>query len=167
MQDTSLTDPDCPACGSSLSERISTKSLTRERMRAILLLCLLGVLEAQAFRFVRDSQSVPEASEPSMNMSVPLPPSQPGLPRNPYPPMCVKPIEIKNAFKYVNTIISCLIFVLGIIGNSTLLRIIYRNKCMRNGPNVLIGSLALGDLLYIIIAIPINVYKVSKFTICI
>lgn len=138
------------------------------RMRAILLLCLLGVLEAQAFRFVRDSQSVPEASEHSkINMSVPLPPSQPGLPRNTYPPMCIKQTEIKDAFKYVNTIISCLIFVLGIIGNSTLLRIIYRNKCMRNGPNVLIGSLALGDLLYIIIAIPINVYKVSKCTICI
>lgn len=75
--------------------------------------------------------------------------------------MCIKPTEIKHAFKYVNTIVSCLIFVVGIIGNSTLLRIIYKNKCMRNGPNVLIGSLALGDLLYIIIAIPINVYKVG------
>ncbi|KAF3838026.1 hypothetical protein F7725_009794 [Dissostichus mawsoni] len=73
--------------------------------------------------------------------------------------MCVNPTEIKQAFKYVNTIVSCLIFVVGIIGNSTLLRIIYKNKCMRNGPNVLIGSLALGDLLYIIIAIPINVFK--------
>ncbi|KAA8588532.1 hypothetical protein FQN60_009877, partial [Etheostoma spectabile] len=73
--------------------------------------------------------------------------------------MCIKPTEIKYAFKYVNTIVSCLIFVVGIIGNSTLLRIIYKNKCMRNGPNVLIGSLALGDLLYIIIAIPINVFK--------
>lgn len=73
--------------------------------------------------------------------------------------MCIKPTEIKYAFKYVNTVVSCLIFVVGIIGNSTLLRIIYKNKCMRNGPNVLIGSLALGDLLYIIIAIPINVFK--------
>lgn len=54
-----------------------------------------------------------------------------------------------------------MIFVVGIIGNSTLLRIIYKNKCMRNGPNVLIGSLALGDLLYILIAIPINVFKVG------
>lgn len=138
------------------------------KMRAVLLLCLLVVVEAQVSRFVRDSQSVPEASEPSKNnASVPLLPPQPGLPRSPYPPMCIKQTEIKNAFKYVNTVISCLIFVLGIIGNSTLLRIIYRNKCMRNGPNVLIGSLALGDLLYIIIAIPINVYKVSKVNICV
>ncbi|NXS81495.1 EDNRB protein, partial [Erpornis zantholeuca] len=62
-------------------------------------------------------------------------------------------------FKYINTVVSCLVFVLGIIGNSTLLRIIYKNKCMRNGPNILIASLALGDLLHIIIDIPINVYK--------
>ncbi|KAG8137597.1 hypothetical protein E2320_004825 [Naja naja] len=41
--------------------------------------------------------------------------------------------EIKKTFKYINTVIACLVFVLGIIGNSTLLRIIYRNKCMRNG----------------------------------
>lgn len=31
---------------------------------------------------------------------------------------------------------------------------------MRNGPNILIASLALGDLLHIIIDIPISVYKV-------
>ncbi|KAJ8254886.1 hypothetical protein GJAV_G00198460 [Gymnothorax javanicus] len=80
-------------------------------------------------------------------------------PRGPYRPMCTKPPEIKKAFKYVNTVVSCLIFVVGIIGNSTLLRIIYKNKCMRNGPNVLIASLALGDLLYILLAIPVNVFK--------
>ncbi|KFO34061.1 Endothelin B receptor [Fukomys damarensis] len=68
-------------------------------------------------------------------------------------------IEIKETFKYINTVVSCLVFVLGIIGNSTLLRIIYKNKCMRNGPNILIASLALGDLLHIVIDIPINVYK--------
>ncbi len=131
-------------------------------MRAIALLCLLMVAEVGASRFVRDSQSSSKASELSKNnASVPLPPLQPARPRGSFPPMCVKPTEIKNAFKYVNTIVSCLIFVVGIIGNSTLLRIIYKNKCMRNGPNVLIGSLALGDLLYIVIAIPINVYKVS------
>ncbi|MEQ2252624.1 hypothetical protein ILYODFUR_023684 [Ilyodon furcidens] len=129
-------------------------------MRVIVLLCLLITVEAGASRLVRDSQSVPDPLEPSKsNVSVQLPPPQPGRPRSPFPPMCVKQTEIKHAFKYVNTIISCLIFVVGIIGNSTLLRIIYRNKCMRNGPNVLIGSLALGDLLYIIIAIPINMYK--------
>ncbi|XP_077165265.1 endothelin receptor type B-like isoform X2 [Paroedura picta] len=73
--------------------------------------------------------------------------------------MCTKRTEIRQAFKYINTFVSCTIFIVGIIGNSTLLRIIYKNKCMRNGPNVLIASLALGDLLYILIALPINAYK--------
>ncbi|EFB21437.1 hypothetical protein PANDA_015096, partial [Ailuropoda melanoleuca] len=75
------------------------------------------------------------------------------------PPPCEKPIQIKETFKYINTVVSCLVFVLGIIGNSTLLRIIYKNKCMRNGPNILIASLALGDLLHIVIDIPITAYK--------
>lgn len=83
------------------------------------------------------------------------------FPRRRLPPMCTGPTEIRDTFKYINTVVSCLVFVVGIIGNSTLLRIIYKNKCMRNGPNILIASLALGDLLHIIIGIPINVYKVS------
>lgn len=134
-------------------------------MRALgALLCLLIVMEVGASRVIRKTQGEPEPSEPSKsNASILLPPPQLGRPRGSFPPMCVKPTEIKYAFKYVNTIVSCLIFVVGIIGNSTLLRIIYKNKCMRNGPNVLIGSLALGDLLYIIIAIPINVFKVNTF----
>lgn len=86
------------------------------------------------------------------------------LPRRRLPPMCTGPTEIRDTFKYINTVVSCLVFVVGIIGNSTLLRIIYKNKCMRNGPNILIASLALGDLLHIIIGIPINVYKVSEST---
>lgn len=75
------------------------------------------------------------------------------------PPPCLSRSKIQHAFKYVTTILSCVIFLVGIVGNSTLLRIIYKNKCMRNGPNVLIASLALGDLFYILIAIPINIYK--------
>jgi len=135
-------------------------------MRALLaaVLCLLMVSVVGASRFDRDAPGVPSASEPpgsNASASVPPGPAPPGRPRGSFPPMCIKPTEIKHAFKYVNTVVSCLIFVVGIIGNSTLLRIIYKNKCMRNGPNVLIGSLALGDLLYIIIAIPINVFKVT------
>ncbi|XP_040030735.2 endothelin receptor type B [Gasterosteus aculeatus] len=130
------------------------------RAAASLLLCLLMVAEAGASRFARDAQGGSAASEPARsNASVPLALPQPGRPRASFPPMCLKRTEITHAFKYVNTIVSCLIFVVGFIGNSTLLKIIYKNKCMRNGPNVLIGSLALGDLLYIIIAIPINVFK--------
>ncbi|XP_038555268.1 endothelin receptor type B-like isoform X1 [Micropterus salmoides] len=137
-------------------------------MRAVALLSLLMVAEVAASRFVRDSQADPEVIEPSKNnASIPIQPLQPARPRGSFPPMCIKPTEIKHTFKYVNTIVSCLIFVVGIIGNSSLLRIIYKNKCMRNGPNVLIGSLALGDLLYIIIAIPINVFKVTTFIVCV
>nr|XP_046237010.1 endothelin-1 receptor-like isoform X2 [Scatophagus argus] len=75
------------------------------------------------------------------------------------PPSCLQATSIKTAFKYINTVLSCVIFAVGIIGNATLLRIIYQNKNMRNGPNALIASLALGDLIYIAIDIPINVYK--------
>ncbi|XP_070613877.1 endothelin-1 receptor [Erythrolamprus reginae] len=66
---------------------------------------------------------------------------------------------INITFKHINTVISCAIFIIGLVGNATLLRIIYQNKCMRNGPNALIASLALGDLIYIIIDIPVHVYK--------
>lgn len=77
------------------------------------------------------------------------------------PPMCTESTSIKTYFKYINTVISTVVFVVGLVGNATLLRIIYQHKCMRNGPNALIASLALGDLIYIIIDIPINVYKVQ------
>ncbi|KAG6930406.1 endothelin receptor type A [Chelydra serpentina] len=72
---------------------------------------------------------------------------------------CSQRAKIADTFKYVNTVIACIIFIVGLVGNATLLRIIYQNKCMRNGPNALIASLALGDLIYIVIDIPINVYK--------
>lgn len=76
-------------------------------------------------------------------------------------PTCTQEISIKTAFKYINTVMSCVIFAVGMIGNATLLRIIYQNKNMRNGPNALIASLALGDLIYIAIDIPITIYKVA------
>lgn len=129
----------------------------------VFLLCLLTLEEVTASRYARDSQTGSDPSEPpdtNASFSVLGPKSAP--PQSP-PPMCLKPTELMQAFKYVNTVVSCLIFVVGIVGNSTLLRIIYKNKCMRNGPNVLIGSLALGDLFYIISNIPINIFKVSSF----
>lgn len=101
--------------------------------------------------------SVPGSSTPPQMPKAGKPVGAP--PRTFAPPPCNGSIEIKETFKYINTVVSCLVFVLGIIGNSTLLRIIYKNKCMRNGPNILIASLALGDLLHIIIDIPISVYK--------
>ncbi|XP_028658549.2 endothelin receptor type Aa [Erpetoichthys calabaricus] len=81
------------------------------------------------------------------------------LPSRPSDPMCHLPPHIDKILKYVTTVLSCIIFIVGIFGNATLLRIIYENKCMRNGPNALIASLALGDLIYIVIDIPIITYK--------
>ncbi|XP_047016527.1 endothelin receptor type Ab isoform X2 [Ictalurus punctatus] len=77
----------------------------------------------------------------------------------PLPPACLRRTSMKVAFKYVNTVLSCVIFVVGVVGNATLLRIICLHKNMRNGPNALIASLALGDLIYIAIDIPIHIYK--------
>lgn len=88
------------------------------------------------------------------------PPREAG-PKTPHPPMCVESAGIRDAFKFVNTAVSLVVFVVGIVGNSALLKIIYVNKCMRSGPNILIASLALGDLIHVVIDIPINAYRVS------
>lgn len=88
-------------------------------------------------------------------------PPQVAGPKTPHPPMCLESAGIRDTFKYVNTVVSLLVFVVGIVGNSALLKIIYVNKCMRSGPNILIASLALGDLIHIVIDIPINAYRVS------
>lgn len=137
-----------------------------QRMKLVWLGILVLTGCSWASRLSRDSTKValgqvPNQENTAGNASNTEQTGPKNLPRIPFPPMCARPSEIKHTFKYINTVISCLIFVVGIIGNSTLLRIIYKNKCMRNGPNVLIGSLALGDLLYILIAIPINMYKVG------
>lgn len=82
-------------------------------------------------------------------------------PKASHPPMCSESAGIRVTFKYVNIIVSLLVFIVGIVGNSALLKIIYVNKRMRSGPNILIASLALGDLIHIVIDIPINAYRVS------
>ncbi|XP_067300938.1 endothelin receptor type B [Pseudorasbora parva] len=73
--------------------------------------------------------------------------------------VCSGPVRIRDAFRYISSVVSGLVLLLGMLGNVALLRIITGHRCMRNGPNVLIGSLALGDLLHILVGIPINVYK--------
>lgn len=88
-------------------------------------------------------------------------PPQVAGPKTSHPPMCSESTGIRVTFKYVNIIVSLVVFVVGIVGNSALLRIIYVNKRMRSGPNILIASLALGDLIHIVIDIPINAYRVS------
>ncbi|KAK7494289.1 hypothetical protein BaRGS_00014392, partial [Batillaria attramentaria] len=48
------------------------------------------------------------------------------------------------------------IFVVGLIGNGTLIFTVAMNKVMRNVPNILIVSLSLGDFLLILISVPLN-----------
>ncbi|NWT73200.1 EDNRB protein, partial [Prunella himalayana] len=135
---------------------------------AIVLSCLFSGAHSQTPRAPQESgvpleglgqeqPYSPVRAVPAANASGSAAGSGPSEP--PLLPVCARPADIRHAFTYINTIVSCAIFVVGIVGNSTLLRIIYKNKCMRNGPNVLIASLALGDLLYILIALPVNVYK--------
>lgn len=138
---------------------------------AILLSCLLSRTHSQSPEPFQDSTAAlellsqehpPGLLQPGSLQGIPVPNVSQGSPSEPpLLPVCARPADIRHAFKYINTLVSCSIFLVGIVGNSTLLRIIYKNKCMRNGPNVLIASLALGDLLYILIALPINVYKVG------
>lgn len=78
------------------------------------------------------------------------------------PPMCSESAGIRDTFKYVNTVVSLLVFIVGVVGNGALLKIIHGNKSIRSGPNILIASLALGDLIHIIVDIPINAYRVSS-----
>uniref|UniRef100_A0A8C5IBD1 Endothelin receptor type B-like n=1 Tax=Gouania willdenowi TaxID=441366 RepID=A0A8C5IBD1_GOUWI len=55
--------------------------------------------------------------------------------------MCLESAGIRDAFKYINITVSLVVFLVGIVGNVALLKVIYANKCMRTGPNYLIASL--------------------------
>ncbi|KAG8337328.1 neuropeptide CCHamide-2 receptor-like [Homalodisca vitripennis] len=55
---------------------------------------------------------------------------------------------------YMVPVVFALIFILGFIGNGTLILIFLRHRNMRNVPNIYIFSLALGDLLVIVSCVP-------------
>ena len=88
----------------------------------------LSVLEKgkskQVSKLKHKQEVKPPSHPPSSNSSL-------GVRRHPAPPPnCAKNPSIEGAFKYINTVLSCVIFAVGIIGNATLLRIIYQNKSM-------------------------------------
>ncbi|XP_023716015.1 neuropeptide CCHamide-1 receptor isoform X2 [Cryptotermes secundus] len=60
----------------------------------------------------------------------------------------------KRPETYIVPILFVLIFVVGVLGNGTLVLIFLRHRNMRNTPNTYIFSLALGDLLVIVICVP-------------
>ncbi|KAG8230673.1 hypothetical protein J437_LFUL010487 [Ladona fulva] len=66
---------------------------------------------------------------------------------------------------YIVPILFAAIFVVGVVGNGTLVLIFLRNRNMRNIPNTYIFSLALGDLLVILTCVPFTstVYTVESW----
>ncbi|KAE8751607.1 CCHamide Receptor [Frankliniella occidentalis] len=57
---------------------------------------------------------------------------------------------------YFVPVLFSLIFVTGVLGNGTLICMFVSDRKMRNEPNIFIFSLALGDLLLILTAVPFN-----------
>jgi gastrin-releasing peptide receptor len=66
---------------------------------------------------------------------------------------------------YIVPVLFALIFVVGVLGNGTLVLIFIRHSNMRNVPNTYIFSLALGDLLVIVTCVPFisTLYTVSRY----
>ncbi|KAK3519396.1 hypothetical protein QTP70_027530 [Hemibagrus guttatus] len=109
--------------------------------------------------FLFSSDTVLPSSHSSSSSSSAFASGNGSVQSRPTPPACLRRTSMSGVFKNVNTVLSCVIYVVGIVGNATLLRIICFHKNMRNGPNALIASLALGDFIYIAIDTPIQIYK--------
>ncbi|KAM8713784.1 hypothetical protein ACLKA7_014021 [Drosophila subpalustris] len=56
---------------------------------------------------------------------------------------------------YIVTVLYSLIFIVGVLGNGTLVIIFFRHRSMRNIPNTYTLSLALADLLVILVCVPV------------
>ncbi|XP_041354456.1 neuropeptide CCHamide-1 receptor-like [Gigantopelta aegis] len=61
-----------------------------------------------------------------------------------------------NAAAIIVPILFGIIFIVGIVGNGTIIFTVLRNKVMRNLPNILIVSLSIGDLLLIFVSVPFS-----------
>ena len=55
---------------------------------------------------------------------------------------------------YAVPVVFAIIFIVGVVGNGTLILTVLKNKNMRNAPNIFIVSLAFGDLLLILVSVP-------------
>lgn len=56
---------------------------------------------------------------------------------------------------YIVPVLFAIIFIVGVLGNGTLIYTVARNKTMRNVPNMFIVSLAVGDLFLIMVSVPL------------
>ncbi|XP_037941378.1 neuropeptide CCHamide-2 receptor [Teleopsis dalmanni] len=61
----------------------------------------------------------------------------------------------QRAETYIITALFAIIFIVGVLGNGTLVIIFFRHRSMRNIPNTYILSLAFADLLVIIVCVPV------------
>lgn len=66
---------------------------------------------------------------------------------------------------YVVPVLFALIFIVGILGNGTLVIIFARNKNLRNVPNTYIINLAMGDILVLMISLPFTstIYTIESW----
>lgn len=55
---------------------------------------------------------------------------------------------------YIVPIVFGIIFLVGVVGNGSLMFILCRHKSMRSAPNTLIFNLALGDILVLVCSVP-------------
>ncbi|ALC41060.1 CCHa2r, partial [Drosophila busckii] len=58
---------------------------------------------------------------------------------------------------WIVAVLFTLIFIVGVLGNGTLVIIFFRHRSMRNIPNTYILSLALADLLVILVCVPVAI----------
>jgi hypothetical protein len=70
-----------------------------------------------------------------------------------------------NVEQYIVPVVFGLIFLLGVIGNGSLMFIIFRYKSMRNLPNIFVFNLALGDLFILLFTVPFTstIYTFDKW----
>ncbi|XP_038054888.1 neuromedin-B receptor-like [Patiria miniata] len=60
-------------------------------------------------------------------------------------------------------VIMLILTVVGFVGNSCIIFIVLVNRSMRNRPNALVASLAVGDLLLLFFCIPLRLYQMIYF----
>ncbi|XP_035681520.1 endothelin receptor type B-like [Branchiostoma floridae] len=99
-----------------------------------------------------NSTSKPNRKEVGCKIRIPRPSETADLP-------CPSPITVDHAAKITHIILSAVIFALGLTGNSLVIRIVATKPDMRNAPNVLLAGLACGDLLFILLCVPLTAYN--------
>ena len=72
---------------------------------------------------------------------------------------------ISSIAAYAVPVLFFLIFVVGVAGNGAIVYVVCTQKQMRNVPNVLLVSLALGDMLLIVVSVPFTatIYSLSEW----